>query len=143
MSKGSAIVGFLLCFLGGMALMWGIDRSGGHGVADIGPESAAVAPGEWSDAAAAVPVTSEDPMWGSRTADVTIVEYSDFQCPYCSKVGPTMSALKKKYGPDKLRIIWKHYPLPFHKQAGPAQEAAEAVFRLGSLLSRTLSLIHI
>ena len=80
MSKGSAIVGFLLCFLGGMALMWGIDRSGGHGVADIGPEGAvAMAEGDWSDAAAAVPVSSKDPNWGSRTADVTIVEYSNFQ----------------------------------------------------------------
>lgn len=111
--------------------MWGIDRSDGHGT-DIGPESAvAMAERDWSDAAAAVPVTSDDPTWGSRTADVTIVEYSDFQCPFCSKVGPTMAALKKKYGPEKLRIVWKHYPLPFHKQAGPAQEAAEAAFRLG------------
>ena len=80
MSKGSAIVGFLLCFLGGMALMWGIDRGGvGHGGVEIGPEGATMAEGAWSDAAAAVPVTSKDPTWGARTADVTIVEYSDFQ----------------------------------------------------------------
>ena len=82
MSKGSAIVGFLLCFLGGMALMWGIDRSGGmgHGAPDIGPEGAvAMADGDWNDAAAAVPVSSKDPHWGSRTAAVTIVEYSDLQ----------------------------------------------------------------
>ncbi|MCA9621941.1 MAG: thioredoxin domain-containing protein, partial [Myxococcales bacterium] len=114
-------------------MMWGIDRSGGgHGSADIHAEGGAVvAEGEWSDAAAAVPVTSKDPTWGSRTAAVTIVEYSDFQCPYCSKVGPTMKALKEKYGPEKLRIVWKNFPLPFHKQALPAQEAAEAVFQLG------------
>ncbi len=80
MSKGSAIVGFLLCFLGGMALMWGIDRSGfGHGTDITADGAVAMAEGEWSDAAAAVPVTSKDPNWGARTAPVTIVEYSDFQ----------------------------------------------------------------
>ena len=78
MSKGSAIVGFLLCFLGGMALMWGIDRSsGGHGDTELTAEGDFA--GEWSDQAAAVPVTSKDPSWGKRTAAVTIVEYSDFQ----------------------------------------------------------------
>jgi hypothetical protein len=79
MSKGSAIVGFLLCFLGGMALMWGIDRSsGGQGDTELSAEGGFEG-GEWSDAAAAVPVTSKDPTWGKRTAAVTIVEYSDFQ----------------------------------------------------------------
>ena len=61
-----------------MALMWGIDRSSGGG----GEEISAVdgfEGGEWSDAAAAIPVTSKDPSWGKRTAAVTIVEYSDFQ----------------------------------------------------------------
>ena len=79
MSKGSAIVGFLLCFLGGMALMWGVTRAGGGHDGITADGAVAMAEGEWSDAAAAVPVTSKDPNWGSRTAAVTIVEYSDFQ----------------------------------------------------------------
>ena len=78
MSKGSAIVGFLLCFLGGMMLMWGIDRSSGAG-GDAELSAEGDFQGEWSDQAAAVPVTSKDPGWGNRTAAVTIVEYSDFQ----------------------------------------------------------------
>jgi len=64
-----------------MALMWGVGRSGvAGGDTAIGPEGAvAFAEGEWNDSGAAVPVSSKDPSWGSRTAAVTIVEYSDFQ----------------------------------------------------------------
>ncbi|MBW2459738.1 MAG: thioredoxin domain-containing protein, partial [Deltaproteobacteria bacterium] len=133
MSKGSAIVGFLLCFLGGMALMWGIDRStaGHQSETDIHKESATFAKGNWNDAAAAVPVSSKDPNWGSRTAPATIVIYSDFECPYCSKVVPTIAALKEKYGPKQLRVVWKNFPLPFHKKAMGAHIAAQTVFELG------------
>ncbi|RLB48982.1 MAG: hypothetical protein DRI90_24945, partial [Deltaproteobacteria bacterium] len=132
MTKGSAIVGFLLCFLGGMALMWGIDRStAGHTASTDVQKETTFAKGDWSDAAAAVPISSKDPTWGSRTAPATIVIYSDFQCPYCSKVAPTFAALKEKYGPKKLRLVWKNFPLPFHKQAMPAHIAAQTVYELG------------
>ena len=70
-------------------------------------------------------------MWGKRDAPVTIVQYSDFQCPYCSRVEPTMDQVKSTYGPDKVRIVWKNYPLPFHQNAKPAAEAAQGVFALG------------
>jgi len=130
MNKGTAIVGFLLCFIAGMGLMWSIDRSagsrGGHEVA------AAVSDGQpWTDEDAAVPVSSKDPVWGSRTAPVTLVLFSDFECPFCSRVEATINQLKEKYGPDKLRVVWKSNPLPFHKNARPASLAAETVFRLG------------
>jgi len=132
MSKGSAIVGFLLCFLGGMALMWGIDRSSGHGEGHTDITKEASFSGEqWSDAGASVPVTSADPMWGERDAPVTIVVYSDYQCPYCSRAEGTLNALKEKYGPDKLRFVWKNFPLPFHKQAMPAHVAGQVVYELG------------
>ena len=81
--------------------------------------------------AAKVPVTSKDPTWGSATAPVTIVEISDFQCPFCSKVGPALAQVKQKYGPDKVRVVWKHNPLPFHEHARPTHEAAATVFALG------------
>ncbi|XYI01789.1 DsbA family protein [Sorangium sp. So ce1128] len=129
MNKGTAIVGFLLCFIAGMGLMWSIDRSAGsrgHEVATF------VEDGQpWSDEDAAIPVSSKDPMWGARTAPVTMVVFSDFECPFCSKVETTINQLKEKYGPDKLRILWKNNPLPFHKNARPAALAAETVFRLG------------
>ncbi|MEZ4221260.1 MAG: thioredoxin domain-containing protein [Polyangiaceae bacterium] len=126
MNKGTAIVGFFLCFLAGMGLMWGIDRSKGTA---IGPESGAV--GALDHSESPVPVTDKDPIWGNADAPVTIVEISDFECPFCSRVGPTMDQIKKTYGPDKVRIVWKHNPLPFHKNARPVHEAAATVFALG------------
>jgi len=126
MNKGTAIVGFLLSFIAGMFLMWGIDNKSGG---DITKEGASAGAADHS--AASVPVTANDPSWGSPNAPVTIVEISDFQCPFCSRVGPTLKQVKDTYGPEKVRIVWKHQPLPFHKQARPAHEAAATVFALG------------
>jgi len=132
MNKGTAIVGFLLCFLAGGMLMYGVDRSGmsaGRHEGDIAATKDSG--GDWSDAEAAVPVTSKDPVWGNRSAPVTLVIFSDFQCPFCSRVETTITQLKERYGKDKLRVVWKNNPLPFHPNAKPAATAAEAVFRLG------------
>jgi protein-disulfide isomerase len=65
------------------------------------------------------------PSWGAANAPVTIVEFSDFQCPFCSKVGPTLKKIKETY-PGKVRIVWRNYPLPFHQQAPLAAEASLA-----------------
>ncbi len=62
---------------------------------------------------------------GSPKGLVTIVEFSEFQCPYCSRVLPTLDRLIKEY-PDKVRIFFKHNPLPFHDKAPLAAEAAMA-----------------
>jgi protein-disulfide isomerase len=125
MNKGTAIVGFFLCFLAGMGLMYGIDRKQGVEIA-AEPSSDSTA-GTGSAGDALIPVTAEDPQWGKSDALVTIVEISDFQCPFCSRVGPTLKQVKDTYGPDKVRIVWKHQPLPFHKEARPAHEAAATV----------------
>jgi protein-disulfide isomerase len=130
MNKGTAIVGFLLCFMAGMALMWGIDRGAGGKTADIGATEEYVAGGTWDHSDAAIPVSSKDPVWGSPNAPVTLVLFSDFECPFCSKVETTLTQLREQYGPQKLRIIWKSNPLPFHKNARPASVAAETVLRL-------------
>ena len=127
MNKGTAIVGFLLSFLAGMGLMWGIAHDGG---VEIGAEVASKGGGE-SHASSPIPVGSDDPSWGKADALVTIVEISDFECPFCARVTPTISRIKKEYGEDKVRIVWKNNPLPFHKNARPAAEAAQAVHDLG------------
>jgi protein-disulfide isomerase len=77
-----------------------------------------------------VPVSAADPQWGDVDAPVTIVEISDFQCPFCSRVRPTIEALKQQYGPRQLRLVWKHNPLPFHHEARPVHLAAAAVHML-------------
>lgn len=126
MNKGTAIVGFFMSFLAGMFLMWGIDRSGGM---DISAESASGGTADHSTAL--IPVTADDPQWGNQDALVTIVEISDFECPFCSRVNPTLKKVKAEYKKDQVRIVWKHHPLPFHKKARPAHVAAATVQALG------------
>lgn len=63
------------------------------------------------------------PFKGGADAKVTIVEFSDFQCPFCSKGAQLISELEKKYG-SKIKIAFKNYPLPFHTQARGAAEVA-------------------
>ena len=72
----------------------------------------------------------EAPVKGSDEAIVTIVEWSDFQCPFCNRVTPTLAQIEKEYG-DKVRIAFKHMPLSIHPQAAQAHAASEAAHRQG------------
>lgn len=97
--------------------------------ADVAPEAhtdQAVVP-SWNHGDAAVPVTPEDPLWGNPLAPVTIVVFTDLECPFSKRYFATLQSLQQRYGPEKLRIVLKHYPLPFHRQARPAAIAASAV----------------
>ncbi len=58
---------------------------------------------------------------GNPDAKYTLIEYSDFQCPYCSRAEQTVDALRAKYGND-LRLVYKNNPLPMHPNAMPAAE---------------------
>ena len=116
MIKGTAIVGFIMSFIAGVFLMWGIDRGRGP---DIQAENAASGSGVPDQSAASVPVTAKDPQKGRADAPVTIVEISDFQCPFCSRVTPTIKQIEETYK-DQVRVVFKHNPLPFHNRARPA-----------------------
>jgi protein-disulfide isomerase len=70
------------------------------------------------------------PVRGDSDAKITIVEFADFQCPYCGHVGPTLDQIMDEYGED-VRIAFKHLPLSFHEQARGAHQAAEAAHRQG------------
>jgi protein-disulfide isomerase len=77
---------------------------------------------------APIPIMHDDPWRGSRFAAVTMVEFADFQCPYCGRVEETLAKLRERYGDEGLRLVWKNDPLPFHPRARPAAEAAVGVF---------------
>jgi protein-disulfide isomerase len=83
------------------------------------------------EAVPAVPATEKDPTWGNPNAPVTIVEFSDFQCPFCAHVLATLEELKRVYGPERIRLVWKNFPLPFHLNARSAAEAAMTAFAMG------------
>jgi protein-disulfide isomerase len=73
------------------------------------------------------------PTWGKSGAKVTLVEFSDFQCPFCQRFyQQTFSQLKSKYvDSGKAQIVFRHYPLPFHQNAQKAAEAAECANKQG------------
>ena len=66
----------------------------------------------------------------SEDASLTIVEYSDFQCPYCALLAQDLKALHEKY-PDEVQIIFRHFPLPSHPLSKLGAQAAEAAGRQG------------
>jgi protein-disulfide isomerase len=78
------------------------------------------------------PVTVRDgePMKGPANAPITVVEYSEFQCPFCSRVGPTIQQVMSTYG-DKVRLVFRDYPLPFHDKARGASQAAQCAHAQG------------
>ncbi|EYF02196.1 DsbA family protein [Chondromyces apiculatus] len=75
-----------------------------------------------------VPVTPADPVRGRWDAPVTLVVFSDLECPYCKRLDVTLNELRRLYGPNQLRVVWKNNPLPFHPNARPAAETAMALF---------------
>jgi protein-disulfide isomerase len=70
------------------------------------------------------------PVRGSADAKVTIVEFGDFQCPFCSRVNTTLAQILQQY-PEDVKIVFKHLPLRIHPQAPGAHQAAEAAHRQG------------
>jgi protein-disulfide isomerase len=70
------------------------------------------------------------PVLGSKDAPVTIVEFTDFQCPFCKATEATLKTLRDKYG-DKIRLVHMDYPLPFHSHAMDAAKAARCANEQG------------
>src|SRR4051812_14142697 len=80
-----------------------------------------------TDGDAAVPVLPEDPIRGDKRALVTLVVFSDFQCPFCSRLAlGAMERIREEYA-DDLRIVFKNQPLPFHDKARLAAEVGAGV----------------
>jgi len=71
-------------------------------------------------------IRSDESFRGNKDAQITLVEYSDFECPFCSRGFNTVQELLKKYE-GKIRFVYKHLPLSFHPQAMPASQYYEAI----------------
>ncbi|MEF9475888.1 MAG: DsbA family protein [Candidatus Mariimomonas ferrooxydans] len=67
---------------------------------------------------------------GNKNAPITVVEFSDFQCPYCARFAPTINEVLKAY-PNEVKFVYKDFPLSFHKQAKNAAKAARAAGEQG------------
>ena len=102
---------------GGAAPPIGADPTNA-GVGDLGPTA---------DQLATLPEVSEDDhIRGNRNAKVVLVEYSDFECPFCARFHPTMEQVREEYGND-VAWVYRHYPLSFHPQAQPSAEVSECL----------------
>jgi len=71
-----------------------------------------------------IKITDTDHVRGSKSAGITLVVYSDFQCPYCSSLTSTLDQILTDYK-DKVRLVFRHFPLSFHENAQKAAEASE------------------
>ena len=77
-----------------------------------------------------VTIPADAPVRGPANAPVTIVEFSDYQCPYCKRAHSTVEQLVAQY-PNDVRLIFLDYPLPSHTRAAPAAEAARCAHEQG------------
>lgn len=137
MNKGSAVVAIILAAVAGFVTGQITAKKGGGEIADASGEHAAEGAGavagvqeEDAPERFKVPVTSAQPQKGPADALATIVVFSDFECPFCGRVNPTLKQLEQDYG-NKVRIVWRNQPLPFHQNAVPAAAAAMEAFAQG------------
>jgi len=72
----------------------------------------------------------KSPSIGNPKAKIVIVEFTEFQCPYCSRIAPLLDSLTRTY-PDKIRLVYKNFPLSFHAAAPAAAAAAIAAEKQG------------
>ena len=96
------------------------------------PAAGAAAPAAAPPPAAShkVPLNATMPRTGPKAAKVTIAEFSDFQCPFCKRVEPTVKEILQKY-PNDVAIVFINQPLPFHEHAMEAAQAFQAAHRQG------------
>ncbi len=78
-----------------------------------------------TEAFEAPPVTATDISFGAADAPVTVIEYSDFQCPFCAEYAKWMTQLRQQYG-DRVRFVFRNYPLADHEWAQFAAQVAYA-----------------
>lgn len=94
------------------------------------PAPTAAAPAAPVAVSTYVPVASYSPRRGAEHAKVTIFEFTDFQCPHCVRLHPTLKSVQETYG-DDVALHLRHFPLPSHTGSEPAARATQAAQRQG------------
>jgi protein-disulfide isomerase len=126
------LIGIIVGF-GAARLQGGMPATGGSAVVQA-PTAAAPtpqAPGEPETAQNLPPVTEDDHIRGDlSSATVAVIEYSDFECPFCQRHHPTMQQIMTEYG-DKVVWVYRHFPLSFHPNAQKSAEASECAAEIG------------
>lgn len=141
-SENSTGLGFVLGLLGGAALSCmlvgvavgyslagGMGRVGGGAVADV-PAVPSAPDVPAAPSAPPAKVTERDHVLGKKDAKITLIEYSDFECPFCKRHTPVVMEVYNKYK-DDVNIVYRHFPLSFHANAQKEAEASECVAELG------------
>jgi len=72
----------------------------------------------------------KSPAKGGANAQIEVIEFADFECPYCLAAAPTVKKVMETYG-DRIRLVYRNYPLPNHPRARPAAEAAQCANEQG------------
>lgn len=123
----SALIMLLAFFSGSTFEFVKGDAGTQEAVAEAAAQPTAGAAAEVADVP---PVTSEDNVYGPSDAKVTLITYSDFECPYCAKFSNTIEQVIDEYG-DDVRVVFRHFPLSFHANAQGASLAAECAAEQG------------
>lgn len=132
------VVGVLvLCTIGffillGMVLKGdGIELGGEKGSAKVANNNGTTTPTPRAPSKSNAPAVGEDDhIRGAENAKITLIEYSDFECPFCGRFHPTVKQVLEDY-PNDVRIVYRHFPLSFHPEAQPAAEASECAAEQG------------
>lgn len=93
------------------------------------PNQPVVAAGDAERGSIMTDLTEDDHVYGNPDAPITIIEYSDFECPFCGRFHPTMETLVDT-NPD-VKWVYRHFPLGGHRNAEPAAVASECIADLG------------
>jgi protein-disulfide isomerase len=149
--KASFIVGLIggvlvLCTIGffillGLVLKGGVSvapRDGEKAPAVVAPSAgapSAAAPTDENQVGTVAPVTAKDHVVGAKNAEVTLVLYTDLQCPFCARFHPVISSLMQDPAyKSKLKLVVRNFPLSFHPNAIPAANAAECAAEQGKYM---------
>ena len=130
---GFAVSAGLIGFFLGSSLSGGLPLAAPQYAAQPTPPTAPTAPTPEPAAPAAdvKPIdVKTDHVKGNANAQVSLIVYTDFECPFCKRHHPTLKQLETKYG-DKVNFVYRHFPLSFHPSAQKAAEGSECAAELG------------